>query len=227
MLPKAADKVLWEISVARDECMTGYKTLDKKGASEFAEKRSRFIGTCVPVTTEEEALGFIASVRDAHKTASHNVFAYCLRENNICRFSDDGEPQGTAGMPVLDVLKRGEITDAAIVVTRYFGGTLLGTGGLVRAYGEAAALAVRDAGIAVMELCSIYRMELDYPIYDRMQKVVESSGASIVSSTFGEKIVMDVAVLNERAQGLIAAVSELTRGGSDPGLLYERYEKVN
>ena len=207
--------------------MDRYKTLDKKGESELVEKRSSFIGNCIRVTTEEEALSFIASIRDAHKAASHNVFAYCLRENNTCRFSDDGEPQGTAGMPVLDILKRQEIVDAAIVVTRYFGGTLLGTGGLVKAYGETASLAVKNAGTAAMELCSVFKITLDYPIYDKIQKLINDSKASVISSSFGEKIELDFAVVTERARGLTAELSELTRGGLVPKLLYEKYQKVN
>ena len=111
----------------------GYKTLKRPAEASFVEKKSRFIGYCAPVKTEKEALDFVNSIREQHRTATHNVFAYSLREGNLCRYSDDGEPQGTAGLPVLDVLTRGGIVDAAIVVTRYFGGTLLGTGGLVRA----------------------------------------------------------------------------------------------
>ena len=128
-----------------------YITLRKEAGAELVEKKSRFIARACPVKTEQEALGFLEDIRAQNRTASHNVFAYRLRERNLSRYSDDGEPSGTAGMPVLDILERGDITDAIIVVTRYFGGTLLGTGGLVRAYSGSAGMAVTEAGIVTME----------------------------------------------------------------------------
>ena len=116
-----------------------YKTVLEQGQQEIVEKKSRFIATVRPVKTEEEAKSFIEEIKKIYWNATHNVFAYQIGERNeIQRFSDDGEPQGTAGMPVLDVLQREDIKNTAIVVTRYFGGTLLGTGGLVRAYGKSA-----------------------------------------------------------------------------------------
>ena len=126
-----------------------YRTLHSSSQDEFTEKRSRFIGYACPVTTEDEALAFIAKIKKQHWDAKHNVYAYVLRDWQIRRYSDDGEPQGTAGIPVLDVLIKGDVTDAVIVVTRYFGGILLGGGGLVRAYGHAASIAVRAASNGV------------------------------------------------------------------------------
>lgn len=117
-----------------------YTTLAGYGEDEFVEKRSRFIGYAAPVSTEAEAVAFVNSIRERHREATHNVYAYILREGQIKRYSDDGEPQGTAGIPVLDVLQKAGIVDAVVVVTRYFGGTLLGAGGLVRAYTEGAAI---------------------------------------------------------------------------------------
>ena len=119
--------------------MQEYQTLTREAQYEFTEKRSRFIGYARPVTTEQEALDFIAAIRSKHWDAKHNVYAYRLREGHISRYSDDGEPSGTAGIPVLSVLQKGDLTDCVIVVTRYFGGILLGGGGLVRAYSHAAA----------------------------------------------------------------------------------------
>ena len=113
-----------------------YKTVAREASDEFVEKRSRFIGYVKPVKTEEEAVAFINQKRSEHWDARHNVYAYSLREGNIKRYSDDGEPSGTAGMPVLDVIVKNEIYDVCVVVTRYFGGVLLGTGGLVRAYSQ-------------------------------------------------------------------------------------------
>ena len=201
-----------------------YNTLYADGHSETVEKKSRFIARCARVKNEDEALGFIAEVKAAHKTASHNVYAYSLRENNLCRYSDDGEPQGTAGLPVLDILKRGDIVDAAIVVTRYFGGTLLGTGGLVRAYSEAASLAVKDARIAVMDSCSVYRIECEYPVYDKLQKLLENAGATVDTSSFSDIITLETAILSADAAGMIADISELTRGRTIPQHICDKFD---
>ena len=119
-----------------------YKTVQKSSNDEFVEKRSRFIGYCTPVKSEQEAVDFINAKRSEHWNATHNVYAYSLREGNIKRYSDDGEPSGTAGMPVLEVITNNDVFDVCIVVTRYFGGVLLGTGGLVRAYSKGAKLAL-------------------------------------------------------------------------------------
>ena len=124
-----------------------YVTIGKEGSATLVEKKSEFIGYAAHVENESEALDFIAKIKHRHSDARHNVYAYVLKKNNIMRYSDDGEPQGTAGMPVLDVIRKTGFTDAVIVVTRYFGGILLGTGGLVRAYSASAKLAVEDAGI--------------------------------------------------------------------------------
>ena len=129
----------------------GYTTLKDIGEASFTEKKSEFIGSAMPVQTEEEALEFIAEIKKKHSTARHNVYAYVVRENNIIRFTEDGEPKGTAGSMVLEVLKKSDITDAVIVVTRYFGGILLGTGGLARAYTKA------DAGIFFKILSKIFK----------------------------------------------------------------------
>lgn len=126
--------------------MNGYKTLRGPASAELTEKRSVFICRVRPVTTEAQALAFLAEVRKQCADARHNVYAYTIRENGIARFSDDGEPHGTAGLPTLDALRKRGIVDAAAVTTRYFGGVLLGTGGLVRAYSQAAAMAVEPGG---------------------------------------------------------------------------------
>lgn len=203
-----------------------YKTLYQKSEGGIIEKRSRFAAHCAPVSTEQQALEFIASVRGKHKTEDHSVFAYSLRDGNLCRYSDDGEPQGTAGLPTLDILKRGEIVDAAIVVARYFGGTLLGTGGLARAYSGAAALAVKQAGIAVMEMCSVYEIECDYMAYDRLCRLFESFGATIISNSFTEKVILETAIHAARAGKLLAEILELTRGQTRIKHVCDRFERT-
>ena len=130
--------------------MAEYKTVREFAFDEFVEKKSRFIGHIAPVSTEEEAIAFINEMRAKYRDATHNVYAYSLRENQIKRASDDGEPQGTGGVPVLNVLNGNGLVDVCCVVTRYFGGTLLGVGGLVRAYAEGAKIAVAAADIKIM-----------------------------------------------------------------------------
>lgn len=202
--------------------MAAYKTLYKQGESTVIEKKSRFLGCCAPVTTEEQALAFVAAAKDAHKTASHCVFAYSLRENNLSRYSDAGEPQGTAGLPVLNTLKHGEVTDAAIVVIRYFGGTLLGTGGLTRAYAETASLAVQNAGVAVMDFYSVYEVICAYPLYDKIQTFIAHAGATVENSTFAENITLQLLLPQQQAAKFVADITELTRGQSIPKYLFDK-----
>ena len=203
-----------------------YQTLRESGAAELVEKRSKFVAAAAPVSTEAQALAFLENIRAAHRQASHNVYAYVLREGNLQRYSDDGEPQGTAGLPVLDVLARGGITDAVIVVTRYFGGTLLGTGGLVRAYGEAASRAVTAAGVAVMEVCAVYGLTCAYTDYDRLQRLLAGLGATVEESEFTDAVRLQVALQRERGEALVAQITELTRGQSAPQLLCEKYVDI-
>ncbi|MEG2233310.1 MAG: YigZ family protein [Oscillospiraceae bacterium] len=204
-----------------------YRTLAKRAESEFTEKRSRFIGYCAPVSSEEQALEFIGEIKSMHRTASHNVWAYSLRQSNLMRFTDDKEPSGTAGLPVLDVIKRGEIEDAAIVVTRYFGGTLLGTGGLVRAYGEGASLAVRASGIAVMSPCRIYSLTCEYSEYDRIAQLLQKLGASVTDSEFTDSVSMTVALAQESGDRLCEEINELTRGMRKPEYIETKFEQTS
>lgn len=167
-----------------------YKTIDKEACDEFIEKRSRFIGYIKPVTTKEEAVDYINSIKSKHWDATHNVYAYVLRDGQTRRYSDDGEPQGTAGIPVLDVLLKENVTDCVVVATRYFGGILLGGGGLVRAYSHTAKIAVDAGGVVTMRLCSIMSVECDYNFYGRMNSLVPEFGGIVDDTEFGENVVM-------------------------------------
>ena len=129
--------------------MKEYKTVEFENSDEFIEKKSKFIGYVKPVKTQEEATEFINKIKSKHWDATHNVYAYVLQENNIQRYSDDGEPSGTAGVPVLDVILKSNLVDVCVVVTRYFGGTLLGAGGLVRAYSHGSKIAVEAGNIII------------------------------------------------------------------------------
>lgn len=139
-----------------------YFTIYEPAEASFIEKKSEFIGYIAPVKTNDEAVAFIASIKAMHRKARHNVYAYILRHDNISRYSDDGEPQGTAGTPVLEVLQKRGLTDVCIVVTRYFGGILLGGGGLLRAYSHAASIACDAAKIMDMRLCHRMKINADY-----------------------------------------------------------------
>ena len=156
-----------------------YKTIKTENSDEFVEKRSRFIGYAKPVATEDEAIEFIKKIRTRHPDATHNVYAYKVRENNIQRYSDDGEPAGTAGIPTLDVIQKEGITDICVVVTRYFGGTLLGAGGLVRAYTKGAKIAIDAAQILERYYCFEYTVNIDYTMLSKIQ--LEASGMGCIA----------------------------------------------
>lgn len=168
--------------------MQEYLTVAKETEDEFTVKHSRFIGYIKPVTTQEEAVEFINSKKSKHWDATHNVYAYILRDGQIRRYSDDGEPQGTAGIPVLDVLQKEGLTDCVVVVTRYFGGILLGGGGLVRAYSHAAKLAVDASGVIKMSMCVRAECECDYGYYGRLSSLIPECGGTLEASDFTENV---------------------------------------
>ncbi|MBQ4317109.1 MAG: YigZ family protein [Clostridia bacterium] len=190
----------------------GYITVRKQSEFTIVEKKSEFIGVCAPVTTEAEAIAFVNSVKKKHSAARHNVYAYVLREGNAQRFSDDGEPHGTAGMPVLDSIRKAGITDAAVVVTRYFGGILLGTGGLVRAYTAAATGAVKEAGIAEVGDFSVIEVKANYSDYQKIMPIVSIFGAKTEDSDFGTEVVMTLSVKLEDTDKFMSELVETTNG---------------
>lgn len=161
-----------------------YKTVSKQAKDEFVEKRSRFIGYCKPVTTEQEAIDFINEKRGEHWNATHNCYAYSLREGNIKRYSDDGEPSGTAGMPMLDVITKNEIYDVCVVVTRYFGGVLLGTGGLVRAYSQGTKVALQAGEVILMQYSLMCSAKCTYNQYGKVSSLIMESGATVDDTVY-------------------------------------------
>lgn len=189
-----------------------YKTV--KNSSEFSitERKSEFIGYCAPVKTEEEAVAFVNSIKKKHSDARHNVYAYVLREGFKERFSDDGEPHGTAGMPVLDSIRKAGLTDTAVVVTRYFGGILLGTGGLVRAYTAAAVGVLGEAGVAEVGEYSLISVKSGYSEYQKIMPIISSVGAKMADSDFGSDVKLTLMVIKSEAQGFIASLIEATNG---------------
>jgi len=189
-----------------------YITLEREASASFIEKKSEFIGYACPCKTEQEALDFIAKIRKKHADAKHNVYAYQIKENNIARFTDDGEPQGTAGMPVLDIIKKTGFTDACIVVTRYFGGILLGTGGLVRAYSHAAKLAVEAAHVITYERFITCEVICDYTDYDRIRASYQNVGLMVDGVDFAADVTQRLAIRAPEYENFCAALTELTNG---------------
>ncbi len=165
-----------------------YKTIEKEACDEFIEKKSRFIGYIKPVSTKEEAVEYINSIKSKHWDATHNVYAYVLRDGQTRRYSDDGEPQGTAGIPVLDVLIKENVVDCVVVATRYFGGILLGGGGLVRAYSHTAKIAVDAGGVITMRLCSVMSVRCDYNFYGRLNSLIPEFGGVVDDTVFEEDV---------------------------------------
>lgn len=189
-----------------------YKTVQNESNSEFTEKRSRFIGYCKPVTTEQEAVDFINSKRSEHWNATHNVYAYSLREGNIKRYSDDGEPSGTAGMPVLDVITKNEIYDVCIVVTRYFGGVLLGTGGLVRAYSQGAKVALDAGNVVMMQSCLMCEARCSYNQYGKVSSLIMEIGATIDDTVYEADVLIKFHIKPEYLDKLNKQLADATSG---------------
>lgn len=188
-------------------------TVSGYGESLYEVKRSKFIGYCKPVLTAQEANDFVDEIRRKHADARHNVYAWILKkEISLQKYSDDGEPSGTAGLPVMSVLTKNEVTDCAIVVTRYFGGILLGKGGLVRAYTKAAALALKEAGPKVMEMCAVMNFRCDYSSYDRLVFEIKNHGYVISRTDFGADVDIDVTVPLDMVEGFSDFMVQVSNG---------------
>ena len=193
--------------------MAKFKTVLKVGQAEIVEKKSRFIAHAKQVRTEEEARVYIEEIKKKHWDARHNVFAYQIGlKNEIQRFSDDGEPQGTAGKPVLDVLAGEDIKNCVIVVTRYFGGTLLGTGGLVRAYGKSAKDALYDARIAEIDSFVEFGITCEYTFQGKIQYALLQCGYNIKDTIFTKNVKFVVFVEEEKEADFKKLMIDLTSG---------------
>ena len=203
--------------------MTTYLVPAGYGSGEYEEKRSRFIGQLWPVETEEEALTHIAAVKKEHYDARHNCFAYILRDSGTVRYSDDGEPQGTAGQPMLAVLQGAGLQNVCCTVTRYFGGVLLGTGGLVRAYTAAVKAAVENAGIARMAKWQSVTLRCPYSLFDRMKRLLAEQEAVTESTDYGAEITIAALVREDKAETFAAALTELSAGSIRPEITGERF----
>lgn len=189
-----------------------YTTIDGSAEDSFIEKKSRFIGYIRHVETDEEAVDFINEIRSMHRKATHNVYAYILRKDSITRYSDDGEPQGTAGVPVFEVLRKEGLTDVCCVVTRYFGGILLGGGGLVRAYSQSAKIAV-DAAVR-MEMRSCYPLSVtaDYNLYGKITNILPEFEVKITDTIFETDVTVKLLCKEHLVKALEDKLTDISCG---------------
>lgn len=191
--------------------MDEYLVPSEYGEDEFIEKKSRFIGRIWPVETEEEALARIQETKKKHYDATHNCWAYIIRDGAV-RFSDDGEPGGTAGMPMLQVLQREDLYNVVCVVTRYFGGILLGAGGLVRAYTKGAKIAVDAAGKSMKRVWTVLYVPCPYSFYERVRLEVEAFGGIVRKADFGAEVEMELLFPEAKTQEFLDRLTDMTAG---------------
>ena len=193
--------------------MADYKTIRGTSTFEYEEKRSRFIATAAFADTEEKALAVLNAVRAANRTARHNVYAYVL-QNGRTRYSDDGEPAKTAGTPVLETIGHAGVADVIVVVTRYFGGILLGTGGLVRAYTTATARALENAEVVTVRSVVELQVTVDYALYERASLLIDAAGAKQAPPEFADRVTLRWQMPEHTEAPLLEQLRELTRGSA-------------
>ena len=204
--------------------MESYITISKRSIFEYEDRKSRFIGEAMPVESEAEALAFIDDVRRRFPDATHHVYAYVIKENSIMRFTDDREPQGTAGMPVLDIIRKNGCTNVAIVVTRYFGGTLLGTGGLVHAYSAAALGALRAAEIITYDIYREYSLECTYSDYQKLGTVFAGFSFRQDDAIYADNITIIGRVVKKDADEFEQKLVQVTSGRIKIEKLGEKFD---
>ena len=189
-----------------------FKTVAKEARELYIDKKSKFIAAVRPTPTEEEALAFLEEIRSEFPDATHHVYAYVIGENQIFRYSDDGEPSQTAGMPVLDVIRREGLVDVTVVVTRYFGGTLLGTGGLVHAYSTSAAMGVHSAGVVTRTLCNIVSVRVDYTLVGKIQHKIANEHYLTEETVYDRDVTFMIICKIAGTERLIQEMVDLSSG---------------
>lgn len=206
----------------------GYRMLKGYAEASFIERKSKFIAYVQAVYSEEEALGFLNGIRKKHYDATHNCYAYILGDTmNIQRSSDDGEPSGTAGIPILEVLRKEQLTNSIVVVTRYFGGILLGAGGLIRAYTEGAVNGIRTAGCVRVNSFSIHRLKLDYSFLSKLQYEIAKKEYIIDEVEYQEDVTMKVLTDEAQSENFAVEVAQWTNGAVSVEALGEQLLKVD
>lgn len=205
--------------------MTEYLVPTGAGEAEFTEKRSRFLGHVRPVESEEQARAFIAEMKKEYYDARHNCWCYILR-SGVERYSDDGEPQGTAGIPMLEVFRREGVYNAVCVVTRYFGGVLLGAGGLLRAYTKSAKDALDAAGISAVRRWLCYDLPCSYSAAERMKLEIDACGGVVADMEYGAAVTIKALVPESRGEDFKARIFDLSNGSIEPVLTGESFKAV-
>ena len=203
-----------------------YITLEKEGRADYTVERSVFIGTARHIDSEEEAVGFIKRIRKEFSDAKHNVYAYTLSKTNVTRYSDDGEPQGTAGLPALDYIRKSGINDACVAVTRYFGGILLGKGGLVRAYTETAKKACEAAGIISLTEYTVFALDAEYRDLEKIRYELAFFGAVEDSAEYGNAVRLVFAVKSGVFEEVKKKLSEMSSGKCVIKVSGTRFDKI-
>lgn len=201
-----------------------YTTLAGEGSDEFEEKRSVFIGHAKHVTSEDEAMEFIKSKKKEYSDATHNCWAYLLKGGIVARYSDDGEPQGTAGVPMLEAIRKSGVDDCAVVVTRYFGGVLLGAGGLVRAYSHGTSVALNAAKIVTYEKYAELKLVCSYSDYQKYAVILPTFGAIIDNTDFSDKVELRFAIKETLVDKFALKITEMSGGRDKPEQIGERFD---
>ena len=201
-----------------------YTTLAGEGSDEFEEKRSIFIGHAKHITSEDEAMEFIKAKKKEYSDATHNCWAYLLKGGIVARYSDDGEPQGTAGVPMLEAIRKSGVEDCVVVVTRYFGGILLGAGGLVRAYSHGTSVALAAAKVVAYEKYAEMQLDCSYSEYQKYSVILPTFGAIIDDTDFSDKVVIRFAVKETVVDKLILKITEMSGGRDKPEKTGERFD---
>jgi uncharacterized YigZ family protein len=202
-----------------------YKTLYKNGKIEIEISKSKFIASSFPIQTQDQAIDLIEKISSQYKDATHNCYAYVVSNDTLVeKFSDDGEPSGTAGLPILQIIKNKELVNILIIVTRYFGGIKLGKGGLVRAYSKAALETILDAKIVTMKKHSIYKLTIDYSYKKILDKIVSEQNLSIDNLNYSDKITLEIAVEIDKEDKILSKLNDVTKGQIKIKKIFDSYK---
>ena len=200
-----------------------YKTVARESETLLVEKKSKFISHVRPAATEAEALEYLAEIRSRYADARHNVYAYVIDENNIFRYSDDGEPSGTAGMPVLDTIRKSGLVDVVALITRYFGGTLLGTGGLVRAYSGSAKMGIEKSGIIIRTMSDIISARVSYDLVGKLQYTLANDGFTVEDTVYENDVTFFISSPVSDTDRLMARIVDITGGRAELEKVARKY----
>ena len=204
-----------------------YKTVREQSESLLIEKKSKFIANVKPVDNEQDALDFLAEIRSKYSDATHNVYAYVIDENNIYRYSDDGEPSGTAGMPVLDAIRKSGLVDVIVVVTRYFGGTLLGTGGLVHTYGASAKQGLLRSSPVRRQLCDVLSVKVDYSLLGKMQHEIMSNGYILEDTVYEDTVTFIISTPIADTERIMSDITDMTNAAAEITKTEQKYVDIS